>query len=189
MPSINPNPVPDTMHPYVRFLVRAGGLALDGEVWDAIAHHLDKVGFVHLGDDQVRHEVTINIGLPGREALIVSEPGAQVDWAVPDGGLSHCRVEGQLPPGVELVGDRLVGSSAIPGYWTVSVIVGPAIKFDSLGNGGAPLEPGKWIPWGEPLEVVPRGAAGVDLTGLCREDLDDIIAQAEAAKKDQEARE
>lgn len=188
MTEINPYPVPVGMHPFVKYLVRPGGMSLDGDFLNSLASHLDLVGFVHLGEMDLRRDLVINVGLPNREAHIVGEPGGMIDWEIPDGHLSHCRVEGQLPPGVELLGGRLVGVCSIPGIWQVTVIVGPAIKFDSLGNGGTPLDPGEWIPVDQPRVVPHREAAGLNLQGLCREDLDDVIAQAQAAKDDLETR-
>lgn len=187
MTEINPYGIPAGTHPFVKYLVRVAGIRLDGDVLQAIAEHLDQVGFIHLGEEQIRLEdITINVGLPDKEAHVVTEPGQHVEWTIPDGWRSHCRVAGSLPPGIDIVGDKITGTCAMPGIWTVTIIIGPAIKFDSLGNGGAPLEDGEWIDVDQPRQVPVRAASGVSLSGLCREELEDVIAQAEAAKKDLE---
>lgn len=189
MSDLFPYEIPADAHRWAGFFVHAGGMTFDAEAVNALAAHVEKLGFIHLGDKQSRLEVVINIAIPDHEAHIFGELGKPIDWEIPDGWTSYCRVEGTLPPGLELSGDRIHGVCSIPGVWTVTIIIGPAIKFDGLGHAGAPLEPGEWIPIDKPRKPIARGAAGVDLTGLNPQDLDDIIAQAEAAKKDLEVTE
>lgn len=184
---LNPHPIPSGKHRFVQYLVRPAGLAFDEDVIDLLADHIDKVGFVHLGEDHTSHEVRFVIGLPAdQDTDIVAAPGEHLVWVVPEGWRSHCRVVGSLPPGVGLVGDVVSGVCPTPGVWPVTVIVGPALKFDALGHGGAPHEPGAWVPVENELTPPAREAGGVDLSVLSTEELDDVIAQATAAKRDRE---
>lgn len=187
---INPHPVPPGKHPFVPLLIRPGGIAFDAEVLETIATHLEKVGFIHLGWMEITHNIRIVSGIPPKHPDdLTTQPGEHFEWTIPDGWKSHCRRAGQLPPGIELVGDRLVGVCAMPGVWSFQVIVGPAIKFDGLGNGGAPLEPGEWIPVDKEPALIVREVEGIDLAKKTPQELDDIIAQAMAAKHDQLIRE
>lgn len=182
---INPYPVPAGKHPYLPLLVRPGGIAFDGEVLEAIATHMEKVGFIHLGWMEIIHDIRIVIGMPPKDpGDLAAQPGEPFEWTIPDGWKSHCRRAGQLPPGIELVGDRLVGVCAMPGIWTFQIIIGPGIKFDGLGHGGAPLEPGEWISVDQEPAVIAREIDGIDLAAKTPQELDDIIAQATAAKHD-----
>ncbi|RSZ61544.1 hypothetical protein EAH68_12850 [Corynebacterium hylobatis] len=187
---INPYPVPAGKHPWIPLLVRPSGIAFDEEVLEAIATHMEKVGFIHLGWMEIVHDVRVVVGLPPKGADdLTAQPGEPFEWLIPDGWKSHCRHIGQLPPGIELVGDRLVGVCAMPGVWSFQIIVGPGVKFDGLGHGGAPLEPGEWISVDQEPAVISREVDGIDLTTKSRQELDDIIAQAMAVKQDKRMQE
>lgn len=185
MSEIFPYDLPDSVHRWAGYFVHAAGLVLDVETINKIAAHVEQVGFVHRGEHRTAHVVTVRIGLPG-DATILVEPGEFVEWEIPGGQDSYCSTSDLLPTGFRIEDGVLSGSSNMPGVWTFTITVGPAIKFDGLGNGGSPLDPGEWIPFDQPRKVVPRHTAGIDLTGLDKAQLDDVIAHAQAAKKDLE---
>lgn len=183
---INRYGAPPTAHRWAPLLVHAGGMTFDADAINVLCEHIEQVGFIHNGDAEIRRELLINIGMPDREAHILAQPGEPVGWEIPDGDKSYCWVSGDLPPGLAIEDGHIVGVCNVSGFWPVEIVVGPAIHYDALGSGGAPLEPGEWKPIDEPISTPVRAAAGIRLDELNPTELDDIIAQALAAKADKE---
>lgn len=175
--------LPEGVHPFSKYLL---GFGLQPGQVAAIAKHLgDDLG---LRLDETRSEKTFRwvIDLPGeypdREKLSV---GDTVDITVSDRGAVRV-VGGALPPGVKLEKrtGKLVGEVRMSGLYEVTCEVGPAVKYDTLGSPGGPNDPGVWIPFHQPREVVESPLRGLPPTaeGLSDREKDILLASLEAER-------
>ncbi|MDD2241460.1 MAG: hypothetical protein PHI93_12505 [Kiritimatiellae bacterium] len=146
--------LPADVHPFSKYLL---GFGLQPEQVAVIAKHLgDDLG---MRLDETRSEKTfrwaidIPRDLPDREKLSV---GDTVDITVSDRGAVRIS-GGSLPPGMRLEkhSGKLVGTLTHSGLYSVTLTIGPAVKYDPLGSAGGPNDPGVWIPFEQPRQVVP----------------------------------
>lgn len=147
-----PFDVPSGFHPKIWTIL---GFGLSPEQANQVTRHLfDDLG-VRLCED--RREVTYSwvIGLVGDwPDCEVADIGDVVDVVVDDRGAVRITA-GALPPGVRLEkhSGKLVGTLTHPGRYSVTLTVGPTVKYDPLGSPGGPGDPGTWIPIDQPRQA------------------------------------
>lgn len=165
------------------------GHGLPGELCDRLAGHVfDEVG-ARLDLDSppdswaIRFAVDWPLDPGNRIALTVGEP---IDMTVPGGARAAVEiVGGALPPGVELdrTAGKLIGAPTKPGLYSVTVAIGPRVKYDPVGGPGGPDAAGKWIPIGAPRYVPPAAPAPQSLDELTPEELEALIVNARQAQQ------
>lgn len=144
-----PFDLPPGAHPMVWTLL---GFGLQPDQVNALARHLyDDLGVrLHEGRDEETFSWAVGVDARDRERV---EVGDEVDVIVSDRGAVRIS-GGALPPGVRLEkhSGKLVGTFTHPGLYSVTIQVGPAVKYDPLGSPGGPLDPGIWIPVDQPRQ-------------------------------------
>lgn len=148
-----PFDVPPGFHPNIWWVL---GFGLSADQANAIVRHLSDDLGVRLGEDSGEVTVSWAVGLVGVwEDRIIANVGDSVDITVSDS--SAVRITGgALPPGVSLEkhSGKLVGTLTHSGLYSVTVTIGPAVKYDPLGTPGGPSDPGIWIPINQPRQQV-----------------------------------
>lgn len=163
-----PFTTPEGSDPWAGLFVHAAGLDMDTPVVEALTEHVRKLGFVHHGFMQEVLKVKLAVGLPMDDATHRSDPGEQITITVTESPRSYVWVRGDYPYGLELTETGLTGAVSEMGVWEFELVHGPALHFDPLGYGGAPLEPGRWVPIDEPVTM-----PFIDATAVPVEDMDD----------------
>ena len=163
-----PFDTPDGKDPWAGLFVHAAGLDMDTPVVEALADHVRKLGFVHHGYMQEVTKVKLAVGLPVDDATHRADPGEKITITVTENPRSYVWVRGVAPHGLGLTEAGLSGAVAEMGVWEFEIVHGPALHFDPLGYGGAPLEPGQWVPIDEPVTM-----SFIDATAVPVEEMDD----------------
>lgn len=146
--------LPSDVHPFSKYLL---GFGLQPEQVFTIAKHLgDDLG---MRLDESRSEKTYSWAIDMRGDFLDREKvsvGDVVDITVSSTGAVRV-TGGVLPPGVRLEKHtgKLVGTLTHGGLYSVTVTIGPAVKYDPLGSAGGPNDPGVWIPFDQPRQVIP----------------------------------
>lgn len=145
-----PFDVPEGMHPMAWTLL---GFGWDGEMLNRVAKHL----FDDLGatlPSTAPREVSFSwvVGLGEREGRTAVDVGDLVGIPLTGGAVRV--TDGVLPPGVRLdrSARKLVGAFTHTGLYSVTVTIGPVVKYDPLGSPGGPHDPGIWIPIDQPRQ-------------------------------------
>ena len=164
-----PFDVPQGFHPNIWWVL---GFGLSPDQANQLTRHLSDDLGLRLCED--RDEVTFSwaVGLVGDwPDRCSANIGDVVDIVVSDRGA--VRVSGgALPPGVRLEKHtgKLVGALTHSGLYSVTLTIGPVVKYDPLGSPGGPGDPGAWIPIGQPPQAPVTALAEFPTTV---DDLDD----------------
>lgn len=171
-----PYDLPAGVHPNMWWLL---GLGLTKEQMGRVIRHLcDDLG-VRL--DTTRGEVSfswaVGVDAPGRDR---TEVGDEIDVVISERGAVHI-VDGGPPPGARLEkhSGRIRGTLTHPGLYSVTVRIGPKVKYDPLGSPGGPDDPGVWIPVDQPRQVPDARLERIPLSVAELSDLDKDHALAE----------
>lgn len=178
--------LPDTVHPFSKYLL---GFGLQPKQIAALAPHLgDDLG---MRMDEARSQkvyawaVDHPREIDGRDPLTVGE---DVNILVSDRGAVRI-IDGALPPGLRLERHtgRIVGTPRMRGLFGVTVEIGPAVKYDTLGGPGGPNDPGVWIDF-HARRHVPESRLGefpASVADLSDREKDQLLAelQLERARK------
>ena len=141
--------LPEGVHPQAWTLL---GFGLQVEQLQQLSKHLfDDLGVTVPEATWEERTFSWSVGLDyeGYERL---EVGDVVD--VPLSGGAVRLKDGAPPPGIRLdkTGKRLFGTLTHVGVYSVTVTIGPAVKYDPLVSPGGPGDPGVWIPVEQPRQ-------------------------------------
>lgn len=169
MVKLYPFEVPPGFHPNIWWLL---GFGLPPDQANAIARHLSDDLGVRLCEDRGEMTISWAVGLVGDWSdRIIADVGDPVEIEVSD--RNAVRVTGgALPPGVRLEKHtgKLVGTLTHSGLYSVTLTIGPVVKYDPLGSPGGPGDPGIWIPIDQPRQAPSTALAEFPATV---DDLDD----------------
>ncbi|MCK2200473.1 Ig domain-containing protein [Corynebacterium callunae] len=184
MTKLYPYEVPDGIHPNAWSLL---GFGLNVEQLNAISKHLyDDLGLTYVESESREMSFSWSVGsLLEIESSFNMEVGDNVDIQLPT--TTAVRVTGgALPPGVKLdkTNKKIVGSLAKPGLYSVTVTIGPVVKYDPLGTPGGPNDPGIWIPINQPRQIPETNLANFPTTAADLTDFekDQLLAELLAAR-------
>ncbi|AKF27015.1 hypothetical protein YH66_05320 [[Brevibacterium] flavum] len=181
---IYPYTMPTNTDPWAGLLINAGNrIRLDAEGLNILAQHLRDVGFIHNGDQETLHPITLAVGITTPDATINISPGDTINWKIPGAETSSTWIDGDAPTTLEIKDGHLQGQCSILGEWRFTIVVGPKIMYQST-YAGSPLEPGEWVPITQPRTDTPNthNPTTINLTGLTPDELDNVIAAAQQAK-------
>lgn len=147
------------------------GLGLSSEQVVRVARHSEKLG-LKLDESRGTWSREWAIGVSGYEDREQLQVGDEVDILVSDTGAVEV-VEGGTPPGTRLdpATGRVTGTVTHPGLYSVTVAIGPRVKYDPLGSPGGPSDPGEWIPIDQPRK---EPASNLDSFPATVADMDDF---------------
>lgn len=148
-----PYDLPGGVHPNIWWLL---GFGLTPEQANAIARHLSDDLGLRLNEERETKTYSWVVDLAGDYPdRTPASVGSVVDIQVAENGAVRLS-GGAPPPGVRLdrTTGKLVGEITHPGLYSVSIEVGPTVKYDPLGSPGGPLDPGVWIPVDRPRQEV-----------------------------------
>ena len=144
-----PFDLPDGVHPQAWTLL---GFGLQVEQLQQLSKHLfDNLGVTVPEAEWEERTFSWSVGLD-REGYERLEVGDVVDVPLPGGAVRL--KDGAPPPGIRLdkTRKRLFGTLTHGGVYSVTVMIGPAVKYDPLGSPGGPGDPGAWIPVEQPRQ-------------------------------------
>ena len=150
---IYPFDLPSGVHPFEKYLL---GFNIPDDIRPRLATHLgDSLG-MRLDESRTVWKHSWCVGLPSIPAgdREQAEVGDRVELVVSERGAVRV-TGGALPPGLRLEkhSGKIVGVLTHSGLYSVTVSVGPTVKYDPLGSPGGPHDPGVWIPWEQPRQV------------------------------------
>lgn len=179
---IYPFEVPDGVHPMVPYLL---GHGLTPEQINKILRTFDGLG-IRFHDCEQR-EVTYSWAVswprdPGDRTPV--EIGDTLDLVVSEKHGVRL-TSGALPPGIRLdkARGKLIGTFTHGGLYSITVTIGPAIKYDTLGSPGGIEDAGQWIPIEQPRFVPDPAPIPENLDELSPQDLERLIVSAQNTQR------
>ena len=179
---IYPFDIPEGVHPMVVPLL---GHGLSGEQIKGICKTFDGLG-IRFHDCQPR-EVTYSWAVswprdPGERTPV--EVGDSLDLQVSALHAVHIAA-GALPPGIRLEkhSGKLVGTFTKTGLYSVTLTIGPVIKYDTLGSPGGVEDPGQWIPINQPRVLPEPAPVPETLDSLSPQELEQLIVNAQNTQR------
>lgn len=173
-----PYDIPDGWHP-LSWILFGFGLTPE-QIRAAVPHLVNDLGMRPTLDTTTKSyawAVGLSGDYPDRER---AEVGDTVDIQVAEQGAVRLS-GGAPPPGVRLdkPTGKLSGTLTHPGLYSVTVTIGPAVKYDPLGSPGGPGDPGMWIPIDQPRQepITNLSTIPLSIAQLSDRDKDHALAE------------
>lgn len=182
MVKIYPFDVPDEVHPMIPILL---GHGLVPEQIKKLLKTFDGLG-IRFHDCEPQ-EITYSWAVswprdPGERTPVAV--GDTLDAVVTEKHAVRITA-GALPPGIRLdkARGKLTGAFTHSGLYSVTLTIGPAIKYDTLGSPGGIEDPGEWIPIDQPRVAPISPPIPATLDDLSPQELEQLIVSAQNAQR------
>lgn len=176
-----PFDLPEGVHPEAWTLL---GFGLSVEQLQRLSKHLfDDLGVQVPQVESKNVEFKWSVGVD-KEGYTRLEVGDEISEVIGGGAVRIS--DGAPPPGIRLDKSTktLSGTLTHTGVFSVTVTIGPTVKYDPLGSPGGPNDPGMWIPIDQPRQetVTTLSAFPTTVEDLSAAEKDRLLAELMAER-------